>query len=476
MILNETLLDDVEVDEVSDNDNSQVDTSDKLMLNIHILKKSRELTDNILWKIKDIMNRLSFNFEDNLNIEHMSEPKITDKYFCGYYGYGFIRSYYTKLKPESFYTVTFDYLKMTFNDTNSISNFLIRLLLMLKYTCDDRLFDITISKYDYSLMKKEVCMFTISDYALRNHSAHNSSIEKYSFPCGMMNMYKLLLGWPPEKLIDYNRYSDDTQIVNLTNLLLSSNIANHLVKFNLFSTGNILTIVDRNDSKIIESRSVNGTSPLSLTNIFNQNGKIFPLWFFSVFNYYASSLVQVSMPAFKLGNIFIDGELNPKLNIQYVNDKGNGKQFYCGNNTHTFVYNILRTSDMKLLSRNWFNEINFTTKKNIFIVRSGLQDISKSFAYMDNEGNIIGNKWFYKVGTFNPYGYAAVSDDGDSYYIINEKIEKISDEYKHIVSLIRQNDNKDVIRPMFKVNRISDGKSNYIMSDWNFEYDQWFDE
>ena len=439
MKLNESLFDEVELDDVNDDNDEVIDTSGMLMMNIHILRKGRNVSGKTLYDFYDSMRRISLLFQENVDFDKMPKPTVLENYKNGsnpniplpYKSSG------CRLTRESFITVRFDYLKMNFNNVTKISQFLIRLFSKLRYSCN-RIFDITFNRYDDSLKDKDVCFFTLSFYALNAITSRYSYNQKKLFPRGMTSLYRLLLGWSDDKIPnikDLDNYS--VLNFNTNNFLISASIANNLVRAGLFDNVN-----EDNLIYLSEKKTSGGTVHianircLSMINII-KNGRdvAFPIWFVSYYsNYVTDEQIIVDFTSFDNNNIFIDGELNPKIKIPYLNsniEKTFEELRFC-----TEVYNIIRLSDCKFLSSKWFNkvEINYSLNKDnsLYKVRCGDEN-GQSYAFMDLDGNIVKDKWFTNsTKSFNSLGYAAVAEKEDEFYIVNTNLDRLFGPYKSV--------------------------------------------
>ena len=465
MKLNESLFDEVELDDVNDENDEVVDTSGMLMMNVHILRKGRDVSGKTLYDFYDSMRRISLLFQENVDFDKMPKPAVLEDYKNGSNPNTPLphSSPRCRLTRGSFVTVKFDYLKINFSNATKLSQFLIKLFVKLRYSCN-RIFDITFNRYDDSLKGKDVCFFTLSHYALNAiTSYYDYSKKKQLFPRGMTSLYRLLLGWSDDKIPNRN---DFNQILNFNtnNVLFSSCIATNLVRAGLFDADNLITLDEKKTSA--GSVHIAWVRGFGMRNII-KNGRdvAFPIWFVNYYsNYNIDEQIIVSFTSFYNNNIFINGELNPKIKIPYLND--NIEKTFKQSGYFTDVYNVVRLSDCKFLTRKWFNklDVNYSINEENYLykVRCGDEN-GQSYAFMDFDGNIVKDKWFINSPSFNSLGYAAVSEKESEYYIVDTNLDILFGPYKSVKSYSTYKCN--YIIEMFDVTEPDGVTKKTIMSD-----------
>lgn len=484
MKINESLFDEVNPDEVNDAEN-EFDTSGMLMLNIHMLKRSKkEVPPRVLRGFNEVMYNISMLFSLDVDFDNMKRAPIefyykngdsllsTDSYDKRDFPYTRDKTK-CRLDNYSFFTIRYDYLKINFSNVASISKFLIKLFIRLQCVTNN-VYDITFRTYDNRFDKKDIFLFTLNPTAFYQIASDYDYYRRVVFPKCMTSLYKMLLGWSASKIPD-EVDNDQIKYTNIVNYMISSNIANNLVRFNLLNTINKDNIVKCRSMNLNESKDycieldING---IELKNIMNKNGDIFPLWFTSIMKMYrCDGFVRVGLLSYKKGDIIVNGELNPRIKISYINSQDIGKTFCFESRDNDTVYNILRLSDYMLLSKKWFDSVYYCQNSGLFVVECGTEF---PYAYMTKDGKIVNNKWFHKITDFNLAGYAVVSICKDEYYIIDKNLTRVSQIYYSITNLVSSYKyDENMNEPIFKVVRASDKKTNFLMNDFSLKNEEW---
>ena len=185
--------------------------------------------------------------------------------------------------------------------------------------------------------------------------------------------------------------------------------------------------------------------------------------------YRCEGFVKVGLLSYKKGDIFVNGELNPRIKISYINSQDIGKTFFFDTGDNNTAYNILKLSDYMLLSKKWFNSVHYCQNSGLFIVECGM-GLSK--AYMTKDGKIVNNKWFKNITDFNLAGYAVASICKNEYYIIDKNLKRMSQNYYSIINLVSSY-KYDENEAIFKVVRASDKKTNFLMNDLSLKNEEW---
>ena len=487
MKINESLFDEVNPDEVNDTEENEFDTSGMLMLNIHMLKRSKkEVPPRVLRGFNEVMYNISMLFSLDVDFDNMKRAPIeiyykngdslltTDSYDKRDFPYTRDKTK-CRLDNYSFFTIRYDYLKINFSNVASISKFLIKLFVRLQCVTNN-VYDITFRTYDNRFDKKDIFLFTLNPIAFYQIASDYDYYRRVVFPKCTTSLYKMLLGWSASKIPDEDA-NDQINYTNIINYMISSNIASNFVRFNLLNTINKDNIVKCRSMNLNESKDycieldING---IEIKNIMNKNGDIFPLWFTNIMKMYrCEGFVKVGLLSlsYEKGDIFMNGELNPRIKISYINSQDIGKTFFFDIGDNNTAYNILRLSDYTLLSKKWFNSLHYCQNSGLFVVECGM---GLSNAYMTKDGKIVNNKWFKNITDFNLAGYAVVSICKDEYYIIDKNLKRMSQNYYSITNLVSSYSyDKNANEPMFKVVRASDKKTNFLMNDFSLKNEEW---